>query len=250
MLLRIRATLPMGGDGSRLQSGEPLPAAATEPLPAASGDPQPAMSGSPSLLHPREPPAHCTQGSPHLPHWGPPSLLHQRASSCCPLGAPGLPHSGSPSLWHQRNPQPTTSESPCCAQGAPILPSESPHCTQGGLSLLTAGRQCWGGLCQLCPRDTGRDIALDRKSRKLSSQWLCRGSQGPNHDPGEVLILLPLPCPPPSSAGSHSSGVPWGKVGSAQARWQLTSSERSRPISCACSRSFAFRVSTCQHRQG
>lgn len=241
MLLRIRATLPMGGDGSLLQSGEPLP--------TASGDPQPAMSGSPSLLRPREPPAHCTQGSP-LPHWGPPSLLHQRASGCCPRGAPGLPHSGSPSLWHQRNPQPTTSESPRRAQGAPILPSESPHCTQGGLSLPTAGRQCWRGLCQLRPRDTGCDIALDRKSRKLLSQCLCRGSQGPNHDPGEVLILLPLPCLLPSSSGSHSSSISWGKVGSAQARWQLTSSERSRPISCACSRSFAFRVSTCQHRQG
>lgn len=234
MLLRIRATLPMGGDGSLLQSGEPLP--------AASGDPQPAMSGSASLLHPREAPT-CHTGDP-------PSLLHQRASGCCPRGAPGLPHSGTPSLRHQRNPQPTTSETPRCAQGAPILPSESPRCTQGGLSLPTAGRQRWGGLCQLHPTDTGCDIALDRNSRKLSSQWLRRGSQGPNHDPGEVLILLPLPCLPPSSSGSHSSGVPWGKVGSAQARWQLTSSERSRLISCACSRSFAFRVSTCQHRQG
>lgn len=221
--------------------------------------------GTPSLLC-REAPACCTPGSPQPTaprgapcHTGdppaccinePPAAAPGEPLVCHAQGAPACGTRGTPNLPRQRAPAVPRKPPSCRAQGAPILPSESPHCTQGGLSLPTAGRQCWGGLCQLRPRDTGCDIALDRKSRKLLSQCLCRGSQGPNHDPGEVLILLPLPCLLPSSSGSQSSGISWGKVGSAQARWQLTSSERSRPISCACSRSFAFRVSTCQHRQG
>lgn len=175
----------------------------------------PAAAAAAPAARPRRPSSPAAGARSRLPA-GPAASPHPCRPANRSGWEPAMPHPAEmpPSLRHPGELQPTVPEGSRCALPAPTLPywgsptepTEPPPCYPGGapegLLLPHHGKGA---------REPWTRHPHDRKSL---GKCLSLCSQGPNCDPGKVLLL----CPPhvsPSSSEPPDASIPQGEGGSA-----------------------------------